>query len=60
MKTTKISLDTIKDEGWAEVANDLGLSEEEKGKYFEYDEYASIIIEIDENLNIVGGKIHKL
>ena len=26
-------------------------------KKFEYGEYASIIIEVDENFNIVGGKI---
>lgn len=32
--------------------------EEVVSKNFKYGEYADITIEVDENLNIVGGKIH--
>ena len=31
---------------------------EKANNIFEYGEYADITIEVDENLNIVGGKIH--
>lgn len=58
IKTAKISLSEIKDEGWNEVAHELGLSEETINKYFKYGEYGSFTIEINEDLNIVGGHIH--
>lgn len=60
MKTSKITLDTIKDEGWGDVVQELELSDEKADQYFEYCEYASIEIEIDENLNIIGGRVLKL
>ena len=59
-KTASISLDTIKNEGWNDVAFNLGLSEEEIKAHFKYGEFASITIEIDEDLKIVGGYVHKL
>ena len=60
-KTAEITLENIKDsDGWYELANDLGLSEEETYKTFEYGEYGTITIVVDENLNIVGGRIHKI
>lgn len=59
-KTSTIELHDIKNHGWDEVAYELGLSEKQKNKFFEYGEYASISIEIDENMNIIGGKIFEL
>jgi len=57
-KTVIISIDSIKDsDGWYELAHELGL-EKQAYNIFEYGEYANITIEVDENLNIIGGKIH--
>lgn len=47
----------IKDEGWSELGSELGFSRAKIGKIFEYGEYGSIEIEVDENLNIVGGRV---
>jgi len=59
-KTAVIRLDNIKDsDGWFELANDLGLPEEEIYKVFMYGEYGSITIVVDEDLSIIGGKVHK-
>lgn len=56
----KITLKNIKDsDGWMELANDLGYTNEEAYKIFEYGEYANLTIEVDKDLNIVGGKIHR-
>jgi len=60
MRTAEITIDNIKDsDGWYALATELGYSE--KGIYdiFEYGEYGSITIKVDENLNIIGGKINK-
>jgi hypothetical protein len=60
MKTASITLENIKDsDGWFGLGYELGLSETEIYKAFEYGEYGTITIEVDENLNIVGGSIHK-
>jgi hypothetical protein len=57
MKTTYIVLISIKDsDGWHELATALDLSEEQRREYFEFGEYASLELKIDENLNVVGGK----
>lgn len=59
-RTASIDLDELKDfDGWMGLAYSLGLTEEEAYQYFEYGEYANITIEVDHNLNIIGGKIHK-
>ena len=59
MKTATITIDSIKDsDGWYELGTSLGLSDEKIGKTFLYGEYANITIEVDENLNIIGGKIN--
>lgn len=67
MKTAKISLSSIKDsDGYFNLCSELGLLKEDKGgeqnhdivyKMFEYGEYMDCEIIIDENFNIVGGKI---
>lgn len=59
MKKASITLENIKDEGWAELYGDLGFSHEEGIKIFEYGEYGDITIEVNENLEIVGGFIHR-
>ncbi len=57
-KTASITIDNIKDtDGWFDMGNTLGLSEEKIYKTFEYGEYAKIQIIVDEDLNIIGGKI---
>lgn len=57
MKTAKIELESIKDsDGWYSLAVELGL-EDKVYDIFEYGEFGSIEIIVDENLNIVGGKI---
>jgi len=60
MKTAKIKIESYKDsDGWSNLINDLGLDEESTYDIFEHGEFATFTIEVDENLNIVGGKIHK-
>jgi len=56
MKTTKIEFDTVKNYGVYSAAVELGL-EDKVYDIFEYGEFASFEIIVDENLNIVGGKI---
>lgn len=58
MKTGKITLDNIKDsDGWFELGHALGLTHDQIYKTFEYGEYGKIQIIVDENLNIIGGKV---
>lgn len=68
MRTTTINIDTYKDTGLMEAVYDLfGKPEmtdeehdalnEKSSKIFEYGEYLNAEIIVDENLNIVGGKI---
>lgn len=54
MKTSTIRIESYKDTGLGEVAFDLGLNEND---LFEYGEYLNAEFEVDENLNIVRGKI---
>lgn len=56
-KKIKIQLNNIKSEEWSNIIQGFNLSREKYEKYFEYGEFASIEIEVDENLNIVAGKI---
>ena len=61
MKTHTIRLYDIKDpDGWGELIYDLKLKKDVRKKHFEYSEYASIEIEVDENLNIISGRILKV
>jgi len=58
MKKATIELDSIKSpDRWCELGNKLGFSDEKNSKIFQYGEYGHIEIEVDENLNIVGGRI---
>ena len=59
MKIAEIDLDNVKcSDGWHELACELGL-EDECDSIFQYGEYANFTIKVDENLNIVGGKIYR-
>lgn len=56
-KTVKITLNSIKDpDEFGLLISNLSLPQEIIEKYFEFQEYASLELEIDEDLNIVGGK----
>lgn len=57
MKTSTIQIYHKDPDGWGDLINELGLSEAKTSKYFEFCEYATVELEIDEKLNIVGGKI---
>ena len=57
-KTATIRLNEIKcSDGWYELGNDLGMSNEQVYETFEYGEFGCIEIIVDENLNIIGGKV---
>ena len=71
-KTAKIYLNEIKDsDGWHQLLHELGLittdgegndtstpaNKELVRKHFQWGEYASLELEIDEDLNVVGGRI---
>jgi len=56
--TATIVLSSVKDpDGWGEIIHELGLSEAKARKFFEFHEYASLEIEIDADMNIVGGRV---
>jgi hypothetical protein len=58
MKTATIQLGSIKDpDGWGNLIHELGLSEEKRRQYFQWGEYADLELEIDENLQVVSGRI---
>jgi hypothetical protein len=63
-KTAKIVLESVKDpDGWWELITALGLggddpeSAKKRKAHWEWGEYASVEIEVDEDLNIIGGRI---
>ena len=58
MKTAKTIINNIKDsDGWFDLGNKLGINSNKIYDIFQYGEYANIEIEVDENLNIIGGRI---
>jgi hypothetical protein len=57
-KTASIVIDSIKDpDGWSNLISALDLTEAKRKKHFKFSEYASVEIEVDQDLNIVGGRI---
>ena len=57
-KKFTIKLNDIKSsDGWGELIFELGLTDEKIDQFFEFGEYASLSIEVDEDMNILGGKI---
>jgi hypothetical protein len=57
-KTATIVLTCVKDpDGWGDLAHELGLSAETRGRFFEFGEVANLELVIDEDMNIVGGRV---
>jgi hypothetical protein len=59
VKTTTIEIQDYKDTSLGEAIHDLGMTQEEGSDVFEYGEFLNATIIVDENLNIIGGKINK-
>lgn len=61
VKTATIRLDDVKDpDGWQELMHKLGVSDEKRRRFLEHGEYASFEMVVDENMNIVGGRIFRI
>lgn len=56
-KTAKIVVYHKDPDGIGELISELGLSEKKADKYFEYGEYGTFEIEVDSEMNIVGGRV---
>jgi hypothetical protein len=64
MRTAKITLYNIKEsDGWFQLCSTLFPNEEGENEkcyeMFKYGEYGTLEIIVDENFNIIGGKIIK-
>lgn len=56
--TLTVYLSSVKDpDVWGEVIRHFKMSDAKRNKHFEFSEYATLELEIDENMNIVGGCI---
>ncbi len=61
LKTAKIVLDSIKDpDGWGQLIYELDLTGKAAREHFEFSEYASLELVIDESLKVVSGRILKV
>jgi hypothetical protein len=59
-KTATVVLDSVKEpDAFGELIHELGLSDAKASKYFEFGEYAAFELEIDEDMNVIGGKVLK-
>ena len=47
----------MESDAWHELGGDLGFTYDKIRDVFEYGEFANLQIVVDENLNIVGGRI---
>lgn len=57
-KTAKMVIDSYKDpDGWGQLIDELDLSEEKRRQFFEWCEYASLELVIDEDMNVVSGHL---
>lgn len=60
MITMKIKLEMLKSPDlWWEVKERFNMGDDVFFRYFDYGDYGAIEVEIDENLNIVGGRFIK-
>lgn len=58
MKTVRIVLEDVKDaDGWAQLMTSLDIPQEEWDRHLKYGEYASLELEVDRDLRIVGGRL---
>ena len=61
MPTAVIQTHQIKSPGEQHrVARELGIDPEELDKFFKHGEYYQLELEVDEDLNIVGGQFKQL
>ncbi len=57
-KTITIVIEDHKDpDVWGDVIDHFKMSYEDAQRHFDFAEYASLELEIDEKMNIVGGRI---
>ena len=57
MNAVKINISMLKEPDlWMQLSDELNLSEAIFYRYFEFGDYGEIEIEVDEELNIIGGK----
>lgn len=57
MKTGTLYVEHKDPDGLGELAEALGLDRQTRRKYFSFGEYVRMEIQIDENMNIVGGRV---
>lgn len=58
MKTAKVVLKYVKDpDGLPDMAEELNLSQAARRKFLLHGEYVNLELVIDEDLNVVGGKL---
>lgn len=56
-KTAWITVDVKDPDGIGDLIDKLGLKRAVTESYFEFGEYATIELEIDAGLNVVGGRV---
>ena len=57
MNTMKIKISMLKEPDiWRQLGDKLNLDDDMFYRYFEFGDYGEIEIEVDEKLNIIGGK----
>ena len=57
MNTMKITISMLKEPDiWRQLGDELNLDDDMFYHYFEFGDYGEIEIEVDEKLNIIGGK----
>lgn len=58
MRTSRILLEDVKSpDGWAALMTDLGIPQEKWDDHLQYGEFATIEVEVDSQMRIVGGRI---
>jgi hypothetical protein len=53
-KLGQITIEVKDPDGWGEVIHDLGLSDAKARKYFEFGEYATLQLEVEEDMTVTG------
>jgi hypothetical protein len=56
-RATIVLADVKDSDGWGELATALGLSDEVREAHFRYGEFATLELEIDDELQVVGGRV---
>lgn len=55
-KTATLTVSHKDPDGLWQLSEDLELSDKKRDRYLEFGEYCTIRLEVDRNMNIVGGK----